>query len=771
MKITIQGLDYSAALDASHPMTIERKLNEPSQCRFQLALAKADSLAAPARNQAVTITGDNGATYFTGYIATPPLPEYAGVALEGPFYRLAIMAMSDEVLLDQLQMPATASIAGESASSLMRALIAHSGSTMLGTGGLSASQPVGTFMPERGATWSSNVKLIANMARVAYRALNGELVVVPIQSVVHSLDEEDGSLNPANLLMTPSTDRLPVNDVTLCGEREPVAFVTEYFRGDGVTSTFYLAAESYSPAVSKATIIRELFNEQAIDSRVWSNSGGEGYYSLGAGGLSMCGGNGIDGQTVLSWLDPVEVGGTFLLEAAGVNLATGSSGIVAGLFDGGTDVSSCTVGFQVLAQQGTGNVTLQPMVQGVPAGTPYTAKPSNEYTFRVRVHCPECNRAMAIYRSSGDEGAVTAGGEWVLSPGKLQLEVQEFVNGVGGMPVTLYDGAVAGLPGTCTVVAASSLNLRGSMRSIHLTNLGSGWVVSTPPSGEAYTRRLGTPAEGGECEIQSGGKLQFQTGFTPQAGEVVAVSYRTVGRAMGRAVNAMNQQLLMQAGLPSVSSWTGSVTEPPARCSADCRNAAQVTALTSADDSGVLSGTYKGSNLEFAGDVWPGDALWLNVPSANLDSQVVIRGVKVSYRLSLPDLVEYEVTFANDWAKDLAIRRSSAVPADAWLPAPVAPTVLENLSGLSVTTVNGSTVAINTGISPPVGGGFEVRRRDFEFMAGTDPGLVTRSNVPNITFSRESANDRFYVRMYDNATPPNYSEFSTALFINLPLGS
>jgi len=25
--------------------------------------------------------------------------------------------------------------------------------------------------------------------------------------------------------------------------------------------------------------------------------------------------------------------------------------------------------------------------------------------------------------------------------------------------------------------------------------------------------------------------------------------------------------------------------------------------------------------------------------------------------------------------------------------------------------------------------------------------------------------------MYDGATPPNYSEFSTALFINLPLGS
>jgi hypothetical protein len=54
-------------------------------------------------------------------------------------------------------------------------------------------------------------------------------------------------------------------------------------------------------------------------------------------------------------------------------------------------------------------------------------------------------------------------------------------------------------------------------------------------------------------------------------------------------------------------------------------------------------------------------------------------------------------------------------------------------------------------------------------MAGEDPGLVVRATLPTITFSRETANDRFYIRMYDGSTPPNYSEFSTALFINLPL--
>jgi hypothetical protein len=309
------------------------------------------------------------------------------------------------------------------------------------------------------------------------------------------------------------------------------------------------------------------------------------------------------------------------------------------------------------------------------------------------------------------------------------------------------------------------------MRAMHLTNLGSGWVVSTPQGGGAYTRRLGSLVEAGECQFQTGGKLQFQTGNIPVVGELVAVSYRTSGRAIGRAVNIENQQSLTNAGLPAVASWTGSVTEPQARCSADCRNAAFVTAQSAAEDSSVLRGSYKGTNFEFASDVWPGDAIQIHAPSANLESQVIVREVNISYSASLPDLVKYGIRFANDWAENLTIKRSSAVPDDVWLHVPATPTVLQTLSGLTVTTLNGSTVGINTGVLPPSGGGFEVRRQDFEFMPGTDPGLVIRSNLPNITFSRESTNDRFYVRMYDGATPPNYSEFSTALFINLPLGS
>jgi hypothetical protein len=628
---------------------------------------------------------------------------------------------------------------------------------------------VSNFAPDKGAPWSKSAGQVASMARASYRAINGALTASSVPGTVHPLNETDGSLNLASLTFTASVKRALANDVTVCGESEPVAYVTEYFLGDGVTTQFYLTADPYFPATSRSTIIHELFNEAQINQCVWGVTGGAGYLSLGAGGLAMNGGNGIDGETLLAWIDPVEMGGTLLLEAVGVTLASGSTGALAGFFVGTDRQATCTAGFQATAQQGTGAVTLQPLIQGSPVGTAYAINPAYQYTLRVRVHCPENERELAIYRSFGDSGPITSGGQLNAASGNVQMEIQQFVNGVGGTPVTLYDGAIAGLPAACNVVAASSINLIGTMRALNLTNLGSGWVVSTPPNGGAYTRRVGTTAEAAECHLERTGRVVFYTGYTPVAGEQIAVSYRTVGRAVGRAVNTASQQALALAGMPAEAAWIGSVTSPTARSSADCRNAALVIEQAAAGVSALWSGTYKGKRSSFASDVWPGDALQLNAPSTNLDAQVVVRSVTVSYRASYPDLVEYAIAFANDWADDLAIKTSVTVPANTWLPAAIAPTVLTNLNSLTVTTLNGTTVAINAGVTPPTGGGFEVRLRDFAFMPGEDPSLVMRATQPAMTFSRITANDRFYLRMYDGSTPPNYSEFSTALFINLPL--
>jgi hypothetical protein len=770
MKIRIQGQEYTAALDAARPLTIERSLNEPSTCELSLSLPTDSSLATPSRNQSISITGDDGTCYFTGYIAAVPMPEYAGLGMQGPRYRIAIKAISDEFLLDQFAMAPSKSIAGATAGSLMRSLVTKTGATNLDTEAVTLNAKVNNSTLRAGESWSSNAGEVATQARAAYRAMNGALSLSAIPSAVHVLNETDGSLTLAGLSLNASTRRALANDVTICGEHEPVAYVNEYFLGDGVSTQFTLSEVPFLPHASQSILIHELFNEGEIDARIWGNPGGFGYLSLGSGGLQMQGGNGTDGDTVLSWLDPVEMGGTLLLEASGVTLANGSTGILAGFFVGLGTQSACTAGFQVTAQQGAGTVSLQPIVQGVPAGTKYPVNPAKQYALRVRVHCPECQRSLSVYRSLCDDGVVTAGGQWNVAPARLQFEVQEFVNGVAGMPVTLYEGLISSLPGACTVVAASSTNLVGTMRALHLTNLGSGWVVSTLPNGSLRARRIGSVAQAAECRLESSGFLVFNNGFAPAVGEQVAVSYRTVGRAVGRSVNIASQQDLAKSGLPPVASWIGSVASPRARSSHDCRNAALAIEQAAASTSALWSGTYKTTHSGFAADVWPGDALHLKAPSTHLDAQVVVRKVKLSYRASVPDLVEYLMTFANDWADDLAIRTSASVPGDVWLPAPVAPTYQANLSGLAVMSLSGSSVTINTCVSAPPGGGFEIRRRDFAFMPGEDSDLVMRGSQPTMTFTRVSACDRFYIRMFDGASPPNYSEFSAALFFNLPLG-
>jgi hypothetical protein len=767
MILTIQGQNYSSALDSAHPLTIKRTLNEPSVCELWLSLPTTGALPVPVRNQALNVTGDDGTAYFTGYIAVTPMPEYAGLALEGPRHRYAVQAISDEVLLDQILMPSAKQTAGQSAGQLMTSLVTHTGRSFLSTSALTLALPVGTFAPDQGTSFSQRAGQVSGQVRAAYRALAGELTLAQVPGAVHPLNETDGSLALANLSLTGSAKRALANDITVCGENEPWAYATEYFLGDGTTTSFPLSYDPYYPASSKEKIITELFNESEINTTLWGAP--STYFSIGDAGLALTGGSGIDGQSPIVWIDPVEMGGTLLLEADGVTLAANSSGILGGFYSGTTQSVCCIAGFQATAAQGTGAVSLQPFVFGAASGTSYAINPANQYTLRLRVHCPEQERLLAAYYSYGDNGAISITGPNSIPPANLLFELVEIVDGVAGMPVILYDDAIAAIPPTCMVVAASSISLEGGMRSFNLTNLGSGWVVTTPSGGSSYTRRVGSAEQGAECHVERTGKLAFYTGFVPPVGEQIAVTYRTQGRAVGRAVNAASQSALAAAGLPSVSAWIGTVTNPPARSSADCRHAATAMVQAAGGVSALWSGTYKGTRFNFATDVWPGDELALNAPSLSLNAQVVARNVKLTYAPTSPDLVQYDVTFANDWADDLAIRTRTTVPSTAWLPAPAGYTPIANLIDLTVTALTGSSVTVNTGVAPPTGGGFEIRKRDFAFMPGNDPDLVLRGSEQTLTFPRISANDRFYIRMFDGASPPNYSEFSTALFINLPL--
>ena len=791
MQITINSSDYTEALDAVRPLEIERKLNEPSTCRLWVSLPTNGTLPVPQRNQALVVTGDDGTVYFTGYLAISPLPEYAGLGLTGPLYRIALEAVSEEILLDTQLIPPSVGTTGTSVGTVLQALVMGTGltaasSNALRISGLNLAVPISQFVPQPGASWSKSAGQAASQGRAAYRAVNGALSVAEVGATVHALNEASGSLELSTLTFTTTGNaalaRALANDVTVCGADEPVAYVTEYFLGDGTTATFPLSEIPYFGPAANEKIIWELFQEAEIDMRYWTYSASEEYFSITGAGLTINGGTGVDGQAALVWIDQVEAGGTLLLEAVGVVLSPGSTGTVAAVYSGMIESSNCIAGFAVTSAQGTGVVSVAPLVQGVVAGPSYVLTAGYQYTLRMRLFCPEVERVRQWYRSAGDSGVVAYGGGGVIAPGRVQIEVEQFVDGVAGTPYVLYDGAAGFLPAAYTVAAASSVNLIGTISSFYLKGLGTGWVSSLAP-GAAFsswqTRRVGTLADASECHLTTTGNLTFYTGNTPVLGEIVAVNYRTIGRAVGRAVNAASQAALAALGAPPTAAWIGTVTEPVGRSSADCRNAATALVTAASSVSAAWSGTYKTSNVALnagsGGDVWPGDELLLTAPSfpasggGGLSAEVVVRAVTLQYGASDPDLVQYAIEFSNDWANDLAIKTSRTVPVNAWLPASVSPTYLANLNQLTVTGISTTAVSVATNVTPPTDGGFEVRRRDFAFGPGQDVDLVMRSAVGNFDIPRATEADRFYIRMYDGATPPNYSEFSVGLFVNLPL--
>ena len=207
MKIKIQGRDYTPALDMVHPLTIERKLNAPSVCELWLSLPVDGSLPAPTRFQALAVTGDDGTRYFTGYIAVSPLPEYAGEGMEGPRYRTAIQAVSDEILLDQMLMPQGTGISSGTAGQMLGTLVGQSGSSTISAQGVSLAAAVSNYSAQAGSNWSQRAGQIADMARAAYRVTNGALTASNVPCVVHPLNEIDGSLTLSSLTFSSSVKR------------------------------------------------------------------------------------------------------------------------------------------------------------------------------------------------------------------------------------------------------------------------------------------------------------------------------------------------------------------------------------------------------------------------------------------------------------------------------------------------------------------------------------------------------------------------------------
>ncbi len=772
VKLTIDNLDgngvidYSGLLHDKQPITITRKLNEPSVCSFGM-VTSATAITVPLRNGRVIVTDGNEVVLFTGYVATEPTRELMGAGTIGPVYQLALSAVSDEILLDRQSVPQTRSVAGATAGALIATLTSRVDSTRLTVDASLATAAIGQFSPDPGQSWSQNVAELASISRSAYYALSGTVTLAPVGTVTHVLSESGGTLQV--MALDASMVKTLANDVTICGAEEAAAYVTEIFQGDGVTVLFDLTRLPYFPTAPHSKPLVDLFQGPTINPVLWQIEDGGAHISLTSAGLTFHGGDGVDGETTVVAIDQLEIGGALVVEAGGVLFGSLSAGVLCGLYEGSVHVSKCFAGFQVA--QAAGETVVAPMVQGVAAGPVFTPVSGHSYTLRIRTYCKEVQRVLATYYAVGDSGEVSYGGSALPCGANVVLEVQDTTFGATDVSTVLYDGSVANSPALATFAPVNSTNLIGSIGSIAVTEAGAVWVTSQDPGGTTFTRKLGLATQGADARIERTGTLHFYASAVPAINETITVTYRTIHRSVARLASAASIASESKGIIPGIARWAGSVTSPATRSSADCENAAFTLLALATSRAAAWSGKYTGFNLQSPQDIWPGDVLAVDAISTGVLANLVVRAVTIEAGSSSPDLTKYTITFANDWAEALSFKLSSTVPKDVWLPqqAETAVTVLPNLVTLAISSVTGTTIQIAGGVSAPAGGGFEVRRRDWYFAPGSDADLVLRSPVSNFDIPREAAIEQYYIRQYDGSTPPNYSRFSSAIFLNVPL--
>jgi hypothetical protein len=790
VRITVDNLDglgavdYTGSVAAEGPITIQRGLNVPSRCTWEIVLGLG-GLATPVRHARVVVTSDAAVVLFTGYCATEPVSTYAGEASQGAVYRARVTAVSDEWLLDRLGSGTVAGsltglwLTGGSLLQLLTARAQAGGPSVVSaaTGGSLAQ--TGAVVARPAATWSENAGLSAGAGYAAYRVLSGTASVQTAGAVTHSFSDADGSLSVSELATSVVRDL--ANDVTISGAEEPVVYAQEIFEGDGTTTVFTLSEEAFRETTR--TLALDSFNEALLNPAVWTKADPGSHVTLGAGGLVLSGGNGFDGQTTVTAIDSIEMGGSVVVQMGGVSFGATSDGMLGGMYQGVTTLANCFAGFRV--RQASGVTVLVPVVGGAEVGTVFTPVAGHEYTLRMRLHCVEQHRVPQVYYAMVN-GVVESFGSvsGIAAPMDVVFELVD-EGAASNTPATvLYDSAavsapVASTPALCTFVVANSTNLFVSVGSVLVTRPGSMWVVSTLPNGVVQTRLIGIAGQGCDCEATYGtstgtaAKLTFFAGRVPVAGERVTASYRTRGRAVARLQNAASVAAEAVGGAAGTSRWLGKVLDPPARSSVDCESAAEAVLAFATTRSCAVSGEYKAVNP--TSDVWPGDVL--AVTSAGVTTSLLVRRVEIRDGQSVPEVLRYAMKFANDWATEyadgLGLKLSEAIAPDAYLPpmAALAPgQVLANLQHLAVTSLSSTAIGVNAGVMPIAGGGFEVRRADWQFGVGADlADLVLRSPVAGFTIPRAAQVERYYVRMYDASTPPVYSRFSSAVIVNWPV--
>jgi hypothetical protein len=781
MKLLIDNLDglgpqnYTTFVDASKSPRLVRKLNSPAEFKFALL---AGPLSVPVIGGRVTLTLGNGSDLFTGYIVANPTYQYLGWADRGTVYSYEINALSDAMLLDQKAPPAHPPFVDRNAGDAFVQLTSEALPGWFDVTGVEPGDPIPYYSVDPAKKWTASAAEIALSARCFYRDDNGGLLFAPLGSNTYPLTEDSATFSPADLQLQ-SVSRL-VNDLTILGALEPSAYVKDYFAGDGYTTTFYLSQKPFTRssrvALYNRTILDEIYTE--LDPTHWTVMDPQHVLAVSNGQLQVAGGTGGDGQTLLNFIEKIELGGTTVLEHGDIVFNAASDGVIGGLYAGEVSIAGCLAGFRITPSGG--NCNIQALVEGSSAGPAIATLAGHHYVFTTQLYPTEPYRRGQVFHSSSHTSGSARGGAAVACDVRVVLEVHDIDStnpATQIAPVTvLYDDVVTNAPGFCTYALVNARSMQCSIAFTYIWLPVDALVRSTPPTpagGVVVTVPTGSLLDGAQCYVSTEPSLQFYPAYTPVADGTIVVSYRGEGHAAARIINSASIAAHQQGGDDGVRGSVREADLPLPRTSADCETAA----LALLDDAGQgWSGEYRAWSQFLPGgaaDIFPGDGLAVSVESRAAVFAAIVREVDVE----IPDIAgensRYTLRFVDagdpslDFAFITALVKQTQVltPIDVSM---VGNVYLPDLTDAEVTDVGSTTMTVDVGFTPVAGGGIEVRFSDAGWGVGYNGNLAGRFTSSSFTLPRFTRGQTYFLRSYDGNVPPRYSRYSAALHVDYP---
>jgi hypothetical protein len=780
MKLTIDNLqgqgpqDYTAALDGTKLPQLERKLNRPAELQFSL-VANSPGFVIPVIGARVALGKTNGSDVFTGYVIAAPQYEYLGWGEKGPVYRYNVAAQSDEVLLDQKALPNRTPFVSRSAGNALRQLAQDLLPGWFDTSGVQELDTLASYEVNPQKTFSFHAAEIALASRGSYRAMNGALILTPAGATTYALNESDPDFSPEGLWL--SSPNLLANDVTMIGQDEPRAYVRDYFVGSGLSLKFYLSQKPF--AQTKPALIDEKYLETGLDPATWTVNDPSSAISVVAQTLQVAGGSGIDGQTTVSSLEKIELGGALKLQPGDVSFTAASQGVLGGLYAGTISAAGCLAGFQI-TPSGAGS-TIQALINGSVTGPVIATTPGHQYFFTTYLYAMEVYRAGETYHSSVHPVGSGWGGAPVAADVRFVLEVQDIdPNNAATLvaPATvLFDDVITDAPGFCTYALVNAASMECSIAYTYVAHISLAEVRTALPSASYVTQLVGALSEGAACEITSSSSLDFYPQYVPALNQLIVASYRGSGRSVAQVENEVSV-ISLQKGTDDGTRGSVRVAKTPrARTGVDCENAA----LAILDDAtgAAWSGSYE-TWSDFlpgaAGDIFPGDAIAVNAPSRGASFTAIVREVTIEIADPADDRSLYTIGFANDLASPLAIEYGASATTIALQNMPpllqttqVGSYYQAELTAAEITAVTSTTVEVDAGMTPPSGYGIEVRENDYGWGQANDRNLLGRFNTQTFSLARLARTQNYLLRLYDSSSPPRYSRYSAALHVDYPL--